>query len=278
MRMSVPDIADIGKFNYEWDFNQEEYEEYLEDNELQRSDDVLMEYIMEYVNFDMEFLDSDTYHTFETARLSYNDIVEEYGEKLAGIVLSDCMRSGSGGCEKETLFDEEIDINNPQELNQAAMNLLRHAEYVKDGRGFILSNGVMVYTPSEHNMCTIINGVKGTFHFIKLGNIRVLPASIDIGREPTQEQYNELRYIISHYTEERIYMTIMSDKDGEIDVTYTYPNPNYVVNEIKRYYREGIKPTNRVFNENRKRKRSIRLTENDIKDIVRGVMAELELL
>jgi hypothetical protein len=42
--------------------------------------------------------------------------------------------------------DEEIDVNNPDELNSIAIKMLPHGDYYKDCRGFILTNGDIIYT------------------------------------------------------------------------------------------------------------------------------------
>lgn len=268
----LPDISEIGEFVYSWDFNKKDYQEYLIDSELEDTEDVFMEYINDEVSFSMEFLDNETYHTFARAtNISLSEIKETYGEKLANVVLQDCLKNNEGRVETLLLYDEDIDINDKNQLNNMAKTLLQHGDYYKDCRGFILSDGTVVYTPNEHNQCTVINGVKGTYHFISLGNIRVLPNSIDIGQEPTFEQEQVLRQVINEYADDILYLDIF-DNGTQIGVQYRNPQWRFVINEIKRYYREGIKPTGRDLYEQSFRNR---IRQNLIENIVRAVLREI---
>ena len=184
----VPDISQIGEFVYTWDFDKADYEEYIQDNELENNNETLLEYIRDNVLFEIDFLDNDTFHQFDSETMSLEEISNEFGDKLANAILTDCLEDGKGRFETYYLFDEEIDVNNKEQVNDMAKKLLQHGEYYKNCRGFILSDGTVVYTPNEHNQCTAINGVKNTFHFIQLGNIRLLQNSIDIGQQPTTQQ------------------------------------------------------------------------------------------
>lgn len=268
----IPDISQIGEFVYSWDFDADEYHESIEEEGLENTEDTFMDYINNNVSFDMEFLDNETFHCFECETMSLEEIEDEFGEKLAQIVLSDCMKNGKGSIETAHLIDDEIDINNSQQLNDMAKKLLRHGEYHKDCRGFILTDGTVVYTPNEHNQCTIIDGVKNTFHFISLGNIRVLPNSIDIGKEPTNAQCQVLRQVISSYSDEELYLDIM-DNGTEYGCKYNHPDWRYVMGEIDRYFREGIKPTGKNFYES-KRNKTIIITEEKEQEIIADILTE----
>ncbi len=285
----VPDISEIGEFVYEWDFDDDSYAEYLEECELDNTEEVLDEYIRENVSFDIAFMDSDTFHEFSHESMSLGDIEDAFGSKFADIVLSDCKKDGEGRCESYVLFeDEEVDVNDPKSLNDAAKRVLRSGDYYKDCRGFILSDGTVVYTPAEHNQCTMISGVKGTVHFIKLGNIRVLSHSIDVGKKPTEEQVEVLRKVISCYSDSELYLDIF---DGtEISAKYVRPFWRKVIADIMRYYDEGIRPIGSGFYESvdygtkntkkKMNKKLIRLTESDlhriVKESVNKVLTELD--
>ena len=268
----VPDISEIAEFVYTWDFDSESYEEYLQDNELERNEETLLEYIRDNVSFEMEFLDNETLHVFCRETMSLDEISEEFGDKLANAVLTDCSERGEGRFETCYLFDDDIDVNNKEQVNDMAKKLLQHGDYYKNCRGFILSDGTVIYTPNEHNQCTVINGVKNTFHFIQLGNIRLLPNSIDIGQKPTMEQRNVLRQVISCYSNDELYLDIM-DKGSEISAKYTKPNWRYVMGEIDRYYEEGIKPTGRDFYEAKKPKTVI-ITEEEEQNLIGNILQE----
>lgn len=273
----LPDISEIEEFQYSWDFDQDEYEEYLQDNEMENNQESLLEYINDMVTFDVNFIDNETYHQFASANMTLDEISNEYGEELANIVLSECMKDGKGYIETAMLYDNvKVNLNNPNELNNFAKTMLRHGEYFKGCRGFILSDGTIVYTPNEHNECTKINGVKDKFQFIRLGNIRILPNSIDIGKEPTYQQKNVLRQVISSYSNgDELYLDIF-DEHNVISAEYKNPQWRYVLGEIERYYNEGIKPMGKTFyTENKKKKKTIIIDEDKEQELIGNILNEV---
>ena len=122
----IPDISEIGEFVYSWDFDAEEYNEYLQENGLVDSQEELMNYIEEQVSFDVDFLDNVTYHTFDSLSMSLDEIRGEYGDKLADTILKDCMNDGEGRIETELIIgDEDIDLNNDTQVNAVAKKLFQ---------------------------------------------------------------------------------------------------------------------------------------------------------
>ena len=237
------DLSDVGKVECQADFDDEEYNEWLVDNELTDSEQSRIEYFTDVIEYEVTYYDNETYHVMECDySVMYSDLEELFGEKMAETILSECMKNGKYEFETYELYaDNSYDLSNPQEVNDIAVKLFSHGDYYKDCRGFILSNGVVVYTPNEHNEICMIPGVDSKFQFIEMGNIRLLPNSIDIGAEPTYEQEEVLREVIASYAEEELYLDIF-DKHSEIGVKYTNPDWRYVMGEINRYYSEGIKP------------------------------------
>lgn len=236
------DMSMVGQVNYSWDFDEDEYHDWLmEDMEGENpSDGNLKQYIEDNVTFDIEYLDNDTFHYFDGDNLMYYQLEDEFGEKMANKILQDCLQNGEGSFETYELYEDDIvDINNPESLNTAAVKLLQHGSYYKDCRGFILSNGEVVYTPVEHNQCSIINGVNGTFDFIRLGNIRVLQQSIDLSKPPTPEQSRVLRQVINAYSDDVLYVDIITD-NGQTGTSYVRPTISRVMGEIARYFNDGI--------------------------------------
>lgn len=282
MYFNIPDNSSIGGFNFTWDFDADEYQDWLLDEEMENSPEAYNEYITNNVTFTLEYVDHETFHqTGEYAELTYEGIVEEYGEKVASNMRSwlENNNGKEGFIDKLDLFDDEIDLSNPNEVDKAALEILPHGEYHKNARGFILSNGEVVFTEGEHNECSMIPGVQGTMHFIKLGNIRVLQQSIDLGKEPTRQQERTLAQVIDAYSESILYVDFITDKE-EYGLQYTYPDYRRVINDIKRYFREGIKPQSRVFGENKeknkidKMRKTIKLTENELKSMIGRIVNE----
>ena len=213
------DLSGVGQIAYEWDFDREDYEDYLAEEQLQDNQETLMEYINDCVTFTIDYWDIETLHSMGMAEcMDYNQLCDEFGEEGANTILKDCMKNGEGHIETSDLLCSEIDINDPVSLNQQAKALLPHGDYFKGCRGFILSDGTVIYTESEHNEVTRIYGIDSKFQFIKLGNIRIMPQSIDLSKEPTEEQYNVIRQVINSYAGMPFYLDIFSERDGEIGV------------------------------------------------------------
>ena len=247
---SYEELNDYGMIEYSWDFDEDEYHEYLEENSLEDSAETLEEYIQDNVRFEVEFFDNETFHQVKCEDYYYDDLEDAFDEKVARIIINDCKKSGKGKLEISCLYDdEELDLNDNEQVNDRAMKVLSYGKFYEGCRGFILTNGVVVYTPAEHNQCTAINGVKGTFDFIRMGNIRILDHSIDIGKYPTEAQFMVLQKVIRTYSP--LYMDIIS---GGTEISKIYERPNYemVVRDIKKAF--GVKEsfTHKTAKKNRK--------------------------
>lgn len=237
---NIPDITEIGEFVFNWDFHEDEYIEYLEDNELEDSYESKKSFAMECGEFDFEFMDSVYFHECGSATLTYDDILnkfDEFGEPLANYVIDTCLEKGGGRIEKcELLSYNNFNVNNPDELNAMAVKLLQHGSYFEGCRGFILSNGVIVYTPSEHNQSSIIPGINGTFDFIKKGNIRVTLDGLDICKPPTQQQLRTIADIVRHFADKTLYITFVGMNGQEKYKNYNHPNAEMVIYSIKQTF------------------------------------------
>ena len=247
---SYEELNDYGMIEYSWDFDEDEYHEYLEEDSLEDSAETLEEYIHDNVRFEVEFFDNETFHQVKCEDYYYDDLEDAFDEKVARIIINDCKKSGKGKLEISCLYDdEELDLNDNEQVNDRAMKVLSYGNFYEGCRGFILTNGVVVYTPAEHNQCTAINGVKGTFDFIRMGNIRILDHSIDIGKYPTEAQFMVLQKVIRTYSP--LYMDIIS---GGTEISKIYERPNYemVVRDIKKAF--GVKEsfTHKTAKKNRK--------------------------
>lgn len=247
---SYEELNDYGMIEYSWDFDEDEYHEYLEEESLEDSVETLEEYIQNNVRFEVEFFDNETFHRVKCEDYYYDDLEDTFDEKVSRIIINDCKKSGKGKLEISCLYDdEELDLNDNEQVNDRAMKVLSYGNFYEGCRGFILTNGVVVYTPAEHNQCTVINGVKGTFDFIRMGNIRILDHSIDIGKYPTEAQFRVLQKVIRTYSP--LYMDIITE-GTEISKTYERPYYEMVVRDIKKAF--GVKEsfTHQTAKKNRK--------------------------
>lgn len=103
----IPDISEISAFEYWWDFDQNEYEEYIQNNNLKKTQKTLFEYIKDNVTFEMEFFNDHSYHAFATDMMTYTEISDEFGDKLANRIVSDCIRKNTGRCESKEIFESQ---------------------------------------------------------------------------------------------------------------------------------------------------------------------------
>lgn len=272
------DLSEVGEICFEWDFDREEYEEWLTEGEIEDSQEALMEYINDNVTFEVDCKDVETYHSMGRPEwMSFEDLCENFGENGAEMILNQCRENnGSGRLETMELLDAEIDINNPLELNNQAKKLLPHGGYTKGCRGFILTDGTVVYTPSEHNEIQRISGIDSKFQFIRLGNIRIMPQSIDLAKEPTQEQWEVMRQVINSYSDQPFYIDIF-DGNAEIGAMYGRGDWRYICGEINRWFKEGIRPQGRIRFESKNNVKNIIITESQYKRLFEAMLPSFSL-
>ena len=122
--------------------------------------------------------------------------------------------------------------------------------------------------------CTRISGVKGTSHFIELGNIRVLDHSIDICKKPTPQQIKVLWEVLDSYYGDVLYLDLLNKNIGNFSQQYQSCNPERVMNDIISYFNnkkrvfETVKYLlNKELKENMK-KNAVKINENTLRQIV----------
>ena len=251
------DLKNVGEVEFSWDFDDGEYQDWLQDMSLKPSQDNLFEYVRDNVRFEFEAFDNVFFHHIGYEYCDYDELEETFGNLTAQRIVDELEKNETCRFELSELYNnQDIDINNPEELNKLAMQLLPHGEYYKDCRGFILTNGVVVYTPMEHNNVSIIKGIKGTYDFLRYGNIRTLQQSIDLSQPPTREQRAVLRNVIASYANEELYVDIFTNGQT-VSAHYVHPEWRHVLGEIDRFFSEGIKPQGGNLGESVRRKEII---------------------
>ena len=231
------DISEIGEIHCTLNFDEDWYNDYLQENGLRNSQEVFQNYVREQCDYEVEYYDSETFHSmgaYDT--LTIDEIEEEFGAAIAKDVFNECMDGKEHSFEILAYQNDTIDVNNPSEVNAAAIKVLRHGGYFKNCRGFILTNGVVVYTDAEHNNCSRIPGVKGTFHFIEMGNIRVLDHSADICKKPTPQQTKVLWEMLDSYFGETFYLDLCDKTRGNFSKQYNSCDAEEVMRDINSYY------------------------------------------
>ena len=246
MRITDYDISDIGSIKFTLNYDEDEYAEYLEDNEVPDCKETQLEFVKDNCSYDVEFTDSEYYHHLGYDTMYYDEIESMFGENLANDVLNDCMDGQEHDFEPQSYATEELNLEDPDVLSNAAMKYLKHGEYFKNARGFILPNGVVVYTETEHNQCSKVPGVKGTFHFIGLGCIRILDHSIDLAKAPTDAQIKTLYKVLRNYYSEELYVDLMNKQIGNFSKKYDYCDPDDVISDIQKYFK-GIIHKSSIF-------------------------------
>ena len=190
-------------------------------------------------DYDVELFDAETYHKCGYEIMTIDEIEENFGRQIASEVETECADGKEHRYELAMYDNETIDLTDKQALSTAAMQRLRYGEYTRNCRGFILPNGVIVYTDAEHNMCTRIPGIKNTFHFIQLGCIRVLDHSIDLACQPTPKQWAVLEEIFDSYYGQRLDVDLMNKQIGNASKTYYNLEPDEIINDIRNYFSTG---------------------------------------
>ena len=92
------DLSDVGKVECETDFDEDEYNEWLVDNELADSQEARIQYYTDEIEYDVTYLDNETFHVMENDySVTYSDLEELFGEKMAQTIMSECMKNGTYG-------------------------------------------------------------------------------------------------------------------------------------------------------------------------------------
>lgn len=236
---------EIGELVYSLDIDEDDYTEWLSENNMIDSEESKKEFVKDnyWCKFGVELMDSETFHHMDYLDLSYEEVIDEFGEKIANEMLNGGIDGKEHRIDMGMMYDDDdVDINDLYAVSQEAEKRLKHGEYAKNARGFILPNGHMVYTEAEHNMISQVPFINGTFDAIKrFGMIRVLDHSVDIGMIPTAAQEKTLMEVISCYSDEYLYLDLYSN--GSVTgCQYHHPNWRRVIADIKRFFTEGIKP------------------------------------
>ena len=197
------DMGEIGAVNCTLDFDEDEYQEWLQDNGAQDTPENKIQYIKDYCTYYVEYQDSETFHTFDHEDLSYDEILETFGEKMGNSIINDCMDGKEHSFEtREYVDNSEVNLNNPVELNAAAKQVMSVVDNpCGKFRGWILSDGTTLSAGWDHNACFKIdpNRIKYREDFTKLGNIRFSDVSLEFGKYPTHEQMEMVRMYCEYH-------------------------------------------------------------------------------
>ena len=138
-------MNEIGGVNCQLNFDEDEYEEWLNDNELQNIPEVKNQFIKDYCTYSIEYLTPETFHGFDYDDLSYDEIINKFGQNMGMAMINDCMDGREHSFETlEYVEDTPVDLSNPNEVNAAAKKYMRTVDNPGGVRGFILTDGTVV--------------------------------------------------------------------------------------------------------------------------------------
>ena len=108
------------------------------------------------------------------------------------------------------------------------------------------SPGTRSFDHRQIGMADEYNADLDMISFMEDGNIRMMPEApgLDITKEPTKEQYATIKRFAIHFGGD-LMIDFYNPKDPYTKTGIDYKkgtNPDRIVNDIKRYYREGISP------------------------------------
>ena len=233
------DVGEIGAVNCTLDFDEDEYQEWLQDVGAQDTPENKIQYIKDYCSYDVEYLDKETFHHFDSEDLSYDEILETFGEKMGGAIINDCMDGKEHSFETLEYLDySSIDLNNPAELNAAAKQVMQTVDSpCGKFRGWILSDGTTLDAGWDHDACFRIDPkrIKYREDFTKLGNVRFSAVSLEFGKYPTREQMQMLRMYCEYHSNDTIQVDFLG---GERRQSRNYPGMDFweLSDDLYNYY------------------------------------------
>lgn len=231
--------------NYEVDIdliNSIEYYRHIEEDYDEDDDGNLIDVTL----YDLVLKDSQDEVLKYADNLTEEDMEDLIGEDLAKLVLTANQPRGYLQDVMSTSVDNLDDV---VEVNKVARRLWQTTGYVADARGYILTDGSLLYFgPNVDHMsiCWIEGMTVGKF--VSLGNIRCSYGSFELEKEPTGSQRAALRELIANSNSNTIYFDIVkysgsgTYSDNISSSAFKTHNPSIILNQLTRYFNSGIKP------------------------------------
>jgi len=234
---------DIGGVNCTLDFDEDAYVEWLDEYGLQDSPEVKTQFIKDYCTYNIEYLEAETFHCFDYEDLSYDEILDTFGNKMGMAMINDCMDGREHSFETlEYVEDEEVDLTNPEALNAAAKKYMRRVDNPTGQlRGFILTDGTVLDAGWDHIACTRIPGIESREQFVQLGNIRFSDTGLEFGKYPTGPQIDMLRMYCEYHQNDVIYVDVIDNKIGRGDFKYNGLDFDDLSSDLYNYFARGVK-------------------------------------
>ena len=179
-----------------------------------------------------------------TGSFDESELADTFGDEVAAMIIRGEGYDSGGGDKRITdilaMNSTPNDLNDVNEVNKIAKRIQTGGP-----SAYILIDGDVI-SFQDHIYISNIEGMT-VGKFLELGNIRVGNGGVELIKEPTQEQYLTLQSILAGGDRD-LYLDI-----GEYVDRHQYPKvicsaryfgvpTQRLVNDIKAYFREGIKP------------------------------------
>ena len=244
------DYDEVNMIEFECWYDEDDYNDFLIENginneNIEQFQSQIDEWMYENLSFNCSFYNRDYEYIggFDEPQSMFE--FEGVSDEISELIVNTFKENPQYG--KEYRIDDVLYTlySYGDDIYEVAKRLFpTYDEYSEGLRGFILQDGTIIGTEAEHNEVTQLKGVESKFDFIRMGNIRIMPNSIDVGQAPSWSQREVLRSLIATYSNDELYLDIFDEKSGtETGCRYSYPSWREVLADIDRFYDEGIKPS-----------------------------------
>ena len=228
-----------GGVNCTLNFDEDYYLDYLQENGLEDSPETKKRYAEEQCDWDVEYLDGETWHACDYKTMTFDEMVSDFGERLANDILNDCMDEREHSYEFSCYKDmDDVDVNNPVSLNAAAKKVMGKVDSpCGKFRGWILTDGTVLDAGWDHNACFRVSPqIRYREDFTRLGNIRFSDVSLEFGKYPTSEQLQMVRMYCEYHSNDTIVVDFLGGKNGRADRKYVGLDFSELSDDLYNYY------------------------------------------
>lgn len=182
----------------------------------------------------------------ETVYECYDEDIENLKSILGETIIQAMMnKEGYFNGSSDRYCLDMCDYQNFSSIDDAINGIFKSnlTEYYPKLHGYILMNGMCIdLGHNDHNSICALPQINDKFEFIALGNIRCSSNFFDLIKKPTYEQKQCLRKLIANTTD--LSVDIFDENGKTILTSVVYRgkvSPSVVLNQIDRFFGEGIK-------------------------------------
>ena len=220
------------------------------DNAREECDDEEdIEFFEPYYEIDAYNVEGDNVLIWEPIYLS--DLGDYFPQSVVTDIVEKNGKPTSDGCYRieDILYRDTTpsDINDVDEVNSIAKKIQSGGP-----SGYLLVDGECIYF-QDHYYINNIDGMTIS-KFLELGNIRFSESGVELIKCPTEAQIRVLRGLFNN-SGGNTYLDIAEPSERSFypshvcSATYINANPNRIINDILRYFAEGLKPQGQSFYE-----------------------------